>query len=76
MPNRWVEFIKEYARKHNLNYMCAMTQPAAKQEYQEKYKTKSKPETKLRPAKKKAAPSKASTTYDIYDIYNKDWTKL
>ena len=53
MPNQWIDFIKDYAKKNNLSYSCAMSQPAAKQEYQEKYKNKTESE-------KKAAPSKSS----------------
>lgn len=37
MPNRWIEFVKEFASKNNLTYGCAVSTPACKEEYRKKY---------------------------------------
>ena len=29
MPNSWVEFVKKYAKEHNISYACAIV-PASK----------------------------------------------
>ena len=57
--SRWTEFIKDWAKKNNMSYGCAMSDTNMKEEYYKKYpKTTStlKP-TKPTPAKK-AAPAK------------------
>ena len=36
MANKWVQFVKEYAREHNLSYMCALTDKNCRQAYLEK----------------------------------------
>jgi len=33
MPNKWVEHVKSYARKHNLSYGCAISEPNCKKSY-------------------------------------------
>jgi hypothetical protein len=33
MSNPWVLHVKDYAKKNNLSYMCAMSQPACKASY-------------------------------------------
>ena len=35
MPNKWVSFVKDWAKKHNESYMCAMTKPECKSAYRE-----------------------------------------
>jgi hypothetical protein len=37
MPNRWIEFVKEFAAKNNITYGCALTKPELKTEYRSKY---------------------------------------
>jgi hypothetical protein len=32
--NQWVTFVKEYAKKHNLSYGCAISKPECKSDYQ------------------------------------------
>lgn len=36
----WINHIKEFAKKHNMSYGCAMTDPRCKEEYQKKKKPK------------------------------------
>jgi hypothetical protein len=33
MPNKWVEHVKQYAKKHNLSYGCAVSDPGCKSSY-------------------------------------------
>lgn len=50
MPSRWVEFVKEFARKNNLSYGCALSKPECSAEYRKKYgtpKRKSKAKAKV-----------------------------
>ena len=37
MPNRWVDFIKNYASLNDLSYGCAITKPEAREAYRAKY---------------------------------------
>ena len=30
MPNKWIEHVKEYAKKHNISYACALSHPDLK----------------------------------------------
>jgi hypothetical protein len=65
MPNRWIEFVKEFAAKNNITYGCALTKPELKTEYRSKYpkedKGKKEPvkvveeEIVIEPVKKKRA---------------------
>ena len=34
---RWTEFIKDFAKKNNMSYGCAMSDPKLRKEYYEKY---------------------------------------
>ena len=34
MANKWIEHVKEYAKKHNISYACALSHPDLKKEYQ------------------------------------------
>lgn len=40
MPNRWIEFVKKWAEKHELTYGCALSQPQLKTDYRKMYPTK------------------------------------
>ncbi len=33
MPNKWTEFVKDWASKNNMSYGCAMTKPECKEAY-------------------------------------------
>ena len=58
MPNPWVEFVREYAKKNNITYMCAISK--AKDEYRAMKEGKKKVE-KVEPKKvepKKIEPKK------------------
>ena len=37
MPSRWIEFVREWAKKNNMTYSCALSQPQCSQEYRAKY---------------------------------------
>ena len=37
MPNRWTEFVKDYAKANDLTYGCALGTPACKEGYRKKY---------------------------------------
>jgi predicted HAD superfamily phosphohydrolase len=43
MPNKWIEFVKNYSKNNNINYPQALSSPKCKEEYQ---KTKEKPKVK------------------------------
>jgi hypothetical protein len=34
MPNKWIEHVKEFSKKNNISYACALTHPDLKKEYQ------------------------------------------
>ena len=34
MANKWIEHVKEYAKKHSISYACALSHPDLKKEYQ------------------------------------------
>jgi len=34
MPNSWITHVKEYAKKNNLSYACALSQPDIKNGYE------------------------------------------
>ena len=34
MVNKWVEHVKEFSKKHNISYACALSHPDLKKEYQ------------------------------------------
>lgn len=48
MANPWIEHIKEYARRNNMTYMCALSNPQAVAEYRAKKTAKSR---KMKPTK-------------------------
>lgn len=37
MPNRWIEFVRDFARRNDISYMCAVSKPECKAEYRAKY---------------------------------------
>jgi hypothetical protein len=48
MGNKWTDFVKEYAKKHNMSYGCALSDKKMKEEYHKKKGTK----TTTKPKKK------------------------
>ena len=40
MSRRYVDFVRDWAAKNKLSYMCAATKPALKMAYRKKYPTK------------------------------------
>lgn len=42
----WTDFVKEYAKKNNMSYGCALSDKTMKEEYYKKYPRKSKEELK------------------------------
>ena len=42
MANRWIEFVRKWARDHDTTYGCALSQPACKAEYKGKYGNRKK----------------------------------
>ena len=49
---QWTEFIKDFAKKNNVSYGCAMTDPKLREEYYKKYPKKTKEDVKKEDAKK------------------------
>lgn len=64
MTNSWVDFLKDYAKYNNITYSCALSDPRAKDEYnQGKMTTKdyAKPDMEVKPVempKKKTTKNK------------------
>lgn len=40
--NRWILFVKEFAKKNNISYACAISTPECKEEYRAKYGSRKK----------------------------------
>jgi hypothetical protein len=40
MPNAWTNHIKQWAKENNMSYMCALSQPAAREAYKKPEKVK------------------------------------
>lgn len=36
MPNKWIQFVKDWASAHNLSYACALSRPEMREEYRKK----------------------------------------
>ena len=34
MPNKWIEHVKEFSKKNNISYACALTHPDLKKDYE------------------------------------------
>ena len=34
MPNKWIEHVKEFSKKHNISYGCALSHPDLKKDYE------------------------------------------
>lgn len=42
MTNRWIEFVKDFAKKNNTTYGCALSDPKLKEQYRAKYGNRKK----------------------------------
>lgn len=42
MPNRWIEFVKDYSKRHNISYPSAVASPKCKAEYNKAFSKVSK----------------------------------
>jgi len=42
MPNRWVEWVRKWAKDHDTTYGCALSKPECKDEYRAKYGNRKK----------------------------------
>lgn len=51
MPNKWIEHVKEFSKKHNISYACALSHPDLKNDYQKvikkSYKEKQEEKQKI-----------------------------
>jgi hypothetical protein len=65
MANRWVEFVRKWAKDNNMNYMCAMTTKECKDAY---LKAHPKPEKKGKTESKLSRYNVDSVIYNINDI--------
>lgn len=65
MANRWVEFVRKWAKDNNMNYMCAMTTKECKDAY---LKAHPKPEKKGKTESKLSRYNVGSVIYDLGDI--------
>ena len=34
MPNKWIEHVKEFCKKNNISYGCALSHPDLKKDYE------------------------------------------
>jgi len=47
MPSQWITFLKEYSKKNNISYACAMTDKKAREEYSKLPKVKKRSRGKI-----------------------------
>ena len=51
MVNKWIEHVKEFSKKHNISYACALSHPNLKNDYQKvikkSYKEKQEEKQKI-----------------------------
>jgi len=45
MPNRWILFVKDWSKKNNMSYGCALSDPKLKIDYRNLYPTKPQEKT-------------------------------
>jgi len=64
MTNKWVEFVKKWAAKHNQTYMCAATKTKCREAYH-----RANPKSKTQ--KKRATPSPRSNAVARKTRHNK-----
>lgn len=64
MTNKWVQFVKQYAREHNISYMCAATDKKCRQAYLTR--NKSKRNSKSRSRKSRSRSSSRSRNSRVF----------
>jgi len=75
MPNAWTNHIKEWAKKNNVSYMCAMSQPACREAYKKQEKPK-KPK-KVKETKATKEPKEPKTDQKSKEkLYNEGLEKI
>jgi hypothetical protein len=62
MPNRWTEFVREFANRNDLTYGCAMSKPECKAQYAKKYP---KPLTKKKQKEREGQENIRMTFEDV-----------
>jgi TATA-binding protein-associated factor Taf7 len=73
MANRWVEFVKEYAKENNISYTCAMCEIKTKGLYKPLTKHETKEETKtIKIKQKKTKQKKEEDEYEEEEEENPD----
>jgi hypothetical protein len=68
---RWTEFIKDFAKKNNMSYGCAMTDPKLKKEYYEKFPIKSKEQKKEQKAEDEEKSLKRTIKLSVKNFRDK-----
>jgi hypothetical protein len=68
--NRWNDFVREFASKHNTTYGCAISMPECKAEYKAKYpkpvkEKKAKKVKEVKPKSKRGRPKKSQPAEDF-----------
>lgn len=53
--NKWIEFVKEYSKKHNISYACAITQKSVRDAYYGR--TNTTPSPQVEKQKKRITPT-------------------
>jgi hypothetical protein len=61
MPNKWVDYVKRWAKKNNMSYGCALTDPQLKIDYR-KSSTTTKQERDMMGGEDRDAPEKKKST--------------
>jgi hypothetical protein len=64
MPNKWVEFVKKWAKDNNMNYMCAMTTKECKEAYLKEHPKEPK---KVKKVKDTPAPPESKYRFNKSD---------
>jgi hypothetical protein len=62
MPNRWTEFVRDFANRNNLTYGCAMSKPECKSQYHKKYP---KPLTKKQQKEREGQETQMMSEADV-----------
>ena len=47
--NQWIQFVQDWSKKHNKSYMCSVSDPECRKEYNEKYKASKTPQETAKP---------------------------
>jgi hypothetical protein len=70
MTNKWVEFVKKWAAKHNQTYMCAATKTKCREAYHRANpKSKTQKKTRSNAVTKKAHRNKKKAQRELLQKY-------